>query len=71
MCDLETSKTQEGVARVGLQRHTKRKIHPQLYYPGAKNCMHVISDGDLKSLQNVLQLDEVITILVLGYVTVM
>jgi hypothetical protein len=33
--------------------------------------MHVISDGDLKILQNVLQLDEVTTILVLGYVTVM
>jgi len=31
--------------------------------------MHVISDGDLKSLQNVLQMDEVITILLLGYVT--
>ena len=33
--------------------------------------MHVISSGDLKSLQNVLQLDEVITILLLGYVTLM
>jgi len=57
------------VARAGLQRHKKRKIHPQLYDPGAKNFMHVISDGDLKSLQNVLQMDEVITILLLGYVT--
>jgi len=33
--------------------------------------MHVISDRDLKSLQNVLQLDKVITILLLGYVTLM
>ena len=33
--------------------------------------MHVTSDEDLKSLQNVLQLDKVITILLLGYVTLM
>jgi hypothetical protein len=59
------------VARVGLQRHKKRKIHPQLNDPGVKNFMHVISDGDLKSLQSVLQLDEVITILLPGYVTLM
>ena len=71
MCDLETSRLKEAMARVRLQRHKKRKIGPQLYDPRAKTFTHVISDGDLKSLQNVLQLSKVITILLLGYVTLM
>ena len=57
--------------RVGLQRHKKREIHQQLYDPRVKTFMHVISDEDLKSLQNVLQLDKGITISLLGYVTLM
>jgi len=38
------------MARVGLQRHKKRKIHPQLYDPGAKNFMRVISRWRFKKL---------------------